>query len=306
MLQAGSGFLSQHSKEVSFGLGTAKGPVNASIHWPSGLVQQLHDLPINHRVWVDEGVEPSRIEPFQNSSVRSQPAQSASAFPATIETWLLVPVPAPVLPPPGAKPMLFQLEFDQVRKVTTVSADVAATYNSLYRYLFDRHRDLTLPTSFLIDAKGDIVKVYQGAVNARLVEEDLPRIPQTWRTAPWPWHPIRRECGTSWVRKKPSVPWFNLLSARLLRPGRSNFPACLFEPHRHEAHYGARRVYLKQEKNGDARANFDEALKLTASYPDTAPNARGRTSWASSPLAKDVIVDDHRLFTEVISAWTLT
>ena len=27
--------------------------------------------------------------------------------------------------------------------------DVAAIYNILYRYLFDRHRDLTLPTSFL-------------------------------------------------------------------------------------------------------------------------------------------------------------
>ena len=37
MLQAGSGFLSQHSKEVFFGLGEAKGPVRASIRWPSGL-----------------------------------------------------------------------------------------------------------------------------------------------------------------------------------------------------------------------------------------------------------------------------
>ena len=60
MLQAGSGFLSQHSKEVFFGLGEAKGPVRASIRWPSGLVQELHDLPLNHRVWVEEGSEPSR------------------------------------------------------------------------------------------------------------------------------------------------------------------------------------------------------------------------------------------------------
>ena len=41
--------------------------------------------------------------------------------------------------------------------VLTVSDDVAGIYNVLYRYLFDRHRDLTLPTSFLIDAQGDIV-----------------------------------------------------------------------------------------------------------------------------------------------------
>src|SRR6202022_3605645 len=64
-LQAGSGFLSQHSKEVFFGLGEAKGPVRASIHWPSGLVQELHQLPLNHRVRVEEGFEPSRIEAFR-------------------------------------------------------------------------------------------------------------------------------------------------------------------------------------------------------------------------------------------------
>jgi hypothetical protein len=48
-LQAGSGFLSQHSKDVFFGLGAAKGPVRASIRWPGGLLQELHDLPIDHR-----------------------------------------------------------------------------------------------------------------------------------------------------------------------------------------------------------------------------------------------------------------
>jgi len=37
-LQAGSGFLSQHSKEVFFGLGDAKGKIRASVRWPSGLV----------------------------------------------------------------------------------------------------------------------------------------------------------------------------------------------------------------------------------------------------------------------------
>ena len=74
MLQAGSGFLSQHSKEVFFGLGDAKGPVRASIRWPSGLVQELRDLPLNHRVWVEEGAEPSRIEAFQSQPQGLKPA----------------------------------------------------------------------------------------------------------------------------------------------------------------------------------------------------------------------------------------
>src|SRR6202043_2686865 len=40
MLQAGSGFLSQHSKDIFFGLGERKSKVRASIRWPSGLVQE--------------------------------------------------------------------------------------------------------------------------------------------------------------------------------------------------------------------------------------------------------------------------
>ena len=56
---------------------------------------------------------------------------------------------------------------------------MAGIYNILYRYLFDRHRDLGLPTSFLINEKGEIVKVYQGPVNAEHVTQDFRHIPQT-------------------------------------------------------------------------------------------------------------------------------
>ena len=38
--------------------------MKATIRWPSGLVQQLNDLPINHRIWVEEGVDRSRLDPF--------------------------------------------------------------------------------------------------------------------------------------------------------------------------------------------------------------------------------------------------
>ena len=88
MLQAGSGFLSQHSKEVFFGLGEAEGPVRASIRWPSGLVQELHDLPLNHRVWVKEGSEPSRVEAFKAKPQGPKPA-SGMAQSGTAESRAL-------------------------------------------------------------------------------------------------------------------------------------------------------------------------------------------------------------------------
>ena len=44
-LQAGSGFLSQHTKELFFGLGRNAATVSATIRWPSGLTQSFDRLP---------------------------------------------------------------------------------------------------------------------------------------------------------------------------------------------------------------------------------------------------------------------
>ena len=55
--------------------------------------------------------------------------------------------------------------------------DVAGVYNIIYRYLFDRRRDLGVPTCFLLDREGMLVKVYQGPASADRILEDV-------RTAP--------------------------------------------------------------------------------------------------------------------------
>ena len=59
------------------------------------------------------------------------------------------------------------------------SDDVVAIYNIVYRQLFDRHRDMELPTFFLVDEVGEIVKIYQGVVNAERLEQDGRSIPRT-------------------------------------------------------------------------------------------------------------------------------
>ena len=110
MLQAGSGFLSQHSKDVFFGLGEAKSPVNASIRWPSGLVQQLHDLPINHRVWVEEGAATDSHRTVQEDIrciviAQSQPGRSCLQ---PSKLGCSCPCPRRTFAPTG-KPMLLEL-----------------------------------------------------------------------------------------------------------------------------------------------------------------------------------------------------
>ena len=216
-LQAGSGFLAQHSKELFFGLGETKGPVGATIRWPSGLEQTLRDLPINHRIWVEEGLQPTRTEPFKAALPIAESAPAATAPPSqpmSFATWLLAPVAAPAfsvrdlggqvqaLASRRGKPVLLYFwslavpgcekeldEFDraysqwakiglQLLAVNTDDLpiadgssvltpyrrfsfpiladvpDVVAVYNILYRSLFDRHRDLSVPSSLLLDENG--------------------------------------------------------------------------------------------------------------------------------------------------------
>jgi tetratricopeptide (TPR) repeat protein/peroxiredoxin len=337
-LQAGSGFLSQHSKDVFFGLGAAKSPVHASIRWPSGLVQQLHDLPINHRVWIEEGSEPSRMEAFRTSTPRAPladaTAQELETLPTTAETWLLAPVEAPDFSLPTfagqvqnlsalrGKPLLLNFwaagaercnddwtafnqrhaawaaqglqllavnldspaDAESVRSfvrehrfsfpILRGSEDVAAIYNILYRYLFDRHRDLALPTSFLIDAKGEIVKVYQGPLDPQHVEQDFRHIPQTSaerlaRALPFPGVTDTIEFGRNYLSYG-SV----FFQRGYMDQAEASFRTALRDdPTSAEALYGIGSVYLNQQKTTEARDSFERALKLRASYPDTLANS---------------------------------
>jgi Tfp pilus assembly protein PilF/peroxiredoxin len=241
-LQAGTGFCSQHSKEIFFGLGKGGAPVHAQIRWPSGLLQEFRSLPVNHRIEIAEGSAQFRAEPFRvvsgRSSLRPETPRS-SPLPTACETWLLDPVAAPdfelpdimgrkhtlaefqgrrvllsfwALESPASLEVLDTLErqhvkwageglhliavnvdgpveADKVRAfvhekdlsfVTVLgSVDMAGIYNVLYRYMFARRRDLGIPTSFLIDEKGDIVKIYQGTLSPNHVADDLGRIPKS-------------------------------------------------------------------------------------------------------------------------------
>jgi len=335
MLQAGSGFLSQHSKDIFFGLGEAKGPLHASIRWPSGLVQELNNLPVNHRIWVVEGAEPSRIERFTSASRKRSPvppetARELESLPDTVEAWLLSAIAAPDFSLPDlsgkvralsatrGKPTLLhfwtsksldareQLQAlqkhcagwetkgwqlisvnvddpadDFARSVGQVafpilrgSEDVAAIYNILYRQMFDRHRDLSLPTSFLIDSRGDIVKVYRGAIVPEHVEQDFQQIPRTdaerfARALPFPNTTHALEFGRNYLSHGALF-----FQRGYLDQAEASFQQALRDdPASAEALYGIGSVYLNQNKNAAARETFERAVKLPANYPDTLPDA---------------------------------
>jgi Flp pilus assembly protein TadD/peroxiredoxin len=96
-LQAGSGFLSQHTKELFFGVGKTQGTVGATIRWPSGLTQVFEHLPVNRRIEIAEGSEDFVAKPFPavpGSYARADDAEPET-LPSSIETWLIEPLSAP-------------------------------------------------------------------------------------------------------------------------------------------------------------------------------------------------------------------
>ena len=268
-LHAGSGFLSQHGKELVFGLGDARGPVNATIRWPNGEVQELRGLPVNHRIWVEEGAAPPRFEPFRPGfELKAAVQPSGESWPETVETWLLSPLaaPDPALVKGSHRPMLVTIGEE--------GQELTAEYNIVYRYLFDRHRDMALPTSFLVDEKGDIVKVYQGKVDPARAAADSRQIPRTASER------LARALPFSGAAETYEFGRNNLsLGSVFFERGYLDQAEAAFrlvlrgDPSSAEGYYGLGSVYLKQGRSGEARDCFNRTVQLTASYPDTLPNA---------------------------------
>src|ERR1017187_820546 len=168
-------------------------------------------------------------------------------------------------PVPGVQ--LLSVRVDEVE-------DLASTYNILYRYLFDRHRDLGLPTAFLIDGNGDIVKVYQGPVAPAHVNEDSRRIPRSNAERLAKALPFRGVSETYEFGRNSLSLGSAFFQRGYFDQAETAFRLALRDdPASAEAHYGLGSVYLKQEKTREARDSFERAVKLSASYPDTLPNA---------------------------------
>jgi tetratricopeptide (TPR) repeat protein len=238
IVQAGSGFISQHSKELLFGLGKSQRVLKATIQWPGGLTQVFSDLALNKRIWIEEGRESIRTEPFRRRSAPSsagRAVQRVEAIPPPSASWLYEPYPAPdftLLDVDGKKRSLSSLRGQPVlllfwatwatpsgaalqelashraalaqagASILTVALDapedapkvraaaqgltgvpvalgseeVGGTYSLLNRSLFVGKEDLRLPTAFLLNAQGAIVKAYRDRIVAAEALADLTKI----------------------------------------------------------------------------------------------------------------------------------
>jgi len=332
LLQAGSGFLSQHTKDILFGLGEATRLVKVTVRWPSGLEQKFAGVPIGHRVTLEEGNAQFEAEVFRAAKPKASAVlpQAVESFPSVVETWLLEPVPAPdfslssmdgkthTLLELRGKPgvvcfwsasspdatetlaMLRTLQKDVSLKMFAIhingsdreadlralvderltpimlhgTEDVAAVYSLVFRYIYDRHRDLPLPSSFLLNEEGKIEKLYVGVCPAEKIMQDARNIPRSeaerlHKALPFPNASQALEYGRNYLSMgsvffqrgyyEQAESWFQIASQN--------------DANSAEAAYGLGSVYLKLEKADLARDSFQRATTLHAGYPDTLPNA---------------------------------
>lgn len=93
IVQAGSGFLSQHSKELLFGLGPSQRVLKVTVDWPAGGKQIFTDVIPNSRLRIIEGGA-VQTEPFAKAlPMQAVRASQSGALPQS--TWFYEPFPAP-------------------------------------------------------------------------------------------------------------------------------------------------------------------------------------------------------------------
>ncbi|MFL6307001.1 MAG: FG-GAP-like repeat-containing protein [Candidatus Sulfotelmatobacter sp.] len=331
-LQAGSGFLAQHSKELFFGIGKAEGAIRATIRWPSGLSQELKDLPPDHRIEVEEDVAAIVTKPFAAPAPaysQAGPSPEREPLPSQVATWLIEPLRAPEFSLPdltgnarslrefhGGVVLLHfwattaPLSMEQLRslhrrrsalaaiqvKVVAINIDaaddmgkarslavreslafpvlfateeIAGIYNIIYRYLFDRRRDLAIPTSFLVDREGMIVKVYQGPIEVDALLEDVKSIPSTAAER------IRRALPFAGTLYQGAFSRNDFTyGVAMFQHGYLDEAAASFEqvtrakPKDAEGYYNLGTLSLQRHDFPQARRYLEQTLKLRPNYPE--------------------------------------
>jgi tetratricopeptide (TPR) repeat protein/peroxiredoxin len=331
-LQAGSGFLAQHSKELFFGVGKPEGTIQATIRWPSGLSQRFDNLPVNHRIEIEEGGATFVAKPFAATNpayAQAGPPAMLEPLPSQVDTWLIEPLKAPAFSLPDITGKMRELRSLQCRfallnfwtttaplcrtqlrllhqhrstfaasqleilaisvddqsdldkahsfaeqerfsfPVVFATEDVAGIYNIIYRYLFDRRRDLAIPTSFLLDKEGMIVKVYQGPLTPERLIEDVRSVPTTAAGRTQKAMPLGGVLYQEGFARNDFTYGVALFQHGYLEQAAESFQQVIAaKPDDPEGYYNLGTLNLRRNDFKQARQYLEQTLKLRPNYPE--------------------------------------
>jgi Flp pilus assembly protein TadD/peroxiredoxin len=147
--------------------------------------------------------------------------------------------------------------------------DVAGIYNIIYRYLFDRRRDLPIPVSLLLDKDGMIVKVYQGPVHSGRLVQDLRSVPGTQAEQ------IRRSLPLGGVlhqgafQRNDFTYGVAMFQRGYLEQATASFKQVIAaKPQDPEAYYNLGTLYLRRNSFHGARQYLEQTVQLRPNYPE--------------------------------------
>ena len=184
-LSAGSGYVSQHTKRLSFGLGERTVARSVRVLWPSGNEQSFASLAAGYRFRIREGE--AEISRTRLAAAKAVPRPWTPVRPDNRHvfepTWLMDPVP---LPEPAERGLLIlsdgRLEkapstlHSRVVDLSAAEPDRVAAFAIFRRYLFDYRTGLRLPMALLVDSQDSARKVYPGVPDEATLRSDLERL----------------------------------------------------------------------------------------------------------------------------------
>ncbi len=147
--------------------------------------------------------------------------------------------------------------------------EIAGVYNVLYRYLFDRRRDLPLPTSFLIDPAGMIVKVYQGHAELQQIADDALSAPNTEADRIKKALPFAGIVPEGGFQRNDFTYGVAMFQRGYLEQATESFKQVIAaKPQAPEAYYNLGTLCLRRNNLSEARHYLERALQLRPNYPD--------------------------------------
>jgi tetratricopeptide (TPR) repeat protein len=153
--------------------------------------------------------------------------------------------------------------------ILLATPEIAGIYNIVYRYSFDRRRDMPLPASFLIDPSGFIVKIYQGITDPQKIWEDAlsaPKITNDRIGKALPFAGVLPEGG---FQRNDFSYGVALFQRGYLDQAADSFKQVIAaKPESAEAYYNLGTLYLRRNNFPDARHYLEEAVRLRPNYAE--------------------------------------
>lgn len=308
-VEAGSGFLSQHSKTLIFGLGARSRVERVRIQWPSGREQTLGPLDAGATYAVVEGRERVESRPFRARAEWASRDAAGDNEMRLHETWFVEPIPLPVKQNgPGllvfssgagvsvpAGVAAVQVNLDKIDRATR------ERYEIFRKYLFDWRTELVAPLALLLDSGGRAVKIYPGVPPAETVQADMAAAgrAEVSRAFPFPGLSVRKP-HRDFFKMGAAFLWYGYPDEALpyleevLRESPENASVVLL----------IGQIHLRAGRNGEAETFLQRALALK---PDSAPawNEMGgvweaRNDWRKALACYDKALAIQPAYTDAI------